>query len=126
MYYKTFLICEKKVPLRNLIVWEILTNSIEKYLARAPHVEAARTLMKEGWDLSMGDKIGYVIVAGLGRLYEKAKPYVLASYDEVDLEYYVSNQVVPAASRILSMFGVTEEELLPSKTPRTLLEFMED
>lgn len=42
----------------------------------------------------MGDKIGYVIVAGPGRLYEKAKPYVLASYDEVDLEYYVSNQVV--------------------------------
>ncbi len=52
--------------------------------------------------------------------------YVLASYDEVDLEYYVSNQVVPAASRILAMFGVTKEELLPSKTPKTLLEFMED
>jgi len=76
--------------------------------------------------LSVGDKIGYVIVAGLGRLYEKAKPYVLASYDEVDLEYYISNQIVPAASRILAMFGVTEEELLPSKRPKTLLEFMED
>jgi DNA polymerase I len=74
----------------------------------------------------MGDKIGYVIVVGPGRLYEKAKPYVLASYDEVDLEYYVSNQIVPAASRILAMFGVTEEELLSSRTPKTLLEFMED
>jgi len=81
--------------------------------------------MNEGWDLSLGDKIGYVIVAGSGRLYEKVKPYVLASYDEVDIEYYVSKQVVPAASRILSMFGVAEDELLPSKTPKTLLEFME-
>jgi len=33
---------------------------------------------------------------------------------------------VPAASRILAIFGITEEELLPSKTPKTLLEFMED
>jgi len=117
---------QKRVPYRNLILWKTLTKPVEKYAVRAPHVEAARKLMKEGWDLSVGDKIGYVIVAGLGRLYEKAKPYILASYDEVDLEYYVSNQVVPAASRILSMFGVTKEELLPSKTPRTLLEFMED
>ena len=117
---------QKRVPYRNLIIWKTLTKPIEKYAVRAPHVEAARTLMKEGWDLSMGDKIGFVIVAGPGRLYKKAKPYVLASYDEVDLEYYVSNQVVPAASRILVMFGVTKEELLPSKTPKTLLEFMEN
>jgi len=117
---------QKRVLYRKLILWKTLTKPIEKYAVRAPHVEAARTLMKEGWDLSMGDKIGYVIVAGPGRLYEKAKPYVLASYDEVDLEYYISNQIVPAASRVLAMFGVTEEELLPSKTPKTLLEFMED
>ena len=117
---------QKRVPYRNLILWKTLTKPIEKYAVRAPHVEAARTLMKEGWDLSMGDKIGYVIVAGPGRLYQKAKPYVLVSYDEVDLEYYISNQILPAASRILAMFGVTEEKLLPSKTPKTLLEFMED
>ncbi|RLI45459.1 DNA polymerase II, partial [Candidatus Bathyarchaeota archaeon] len=113
---------KKKVPYRDLIIWKTLTKRIEEYAVRAPHVEAARTLMKEGWELSMGDKIGYVIVTGTGRLYERAKPYVLASYDEVDIEYYVSNQVVPAASRILAMFGVTEDELLPSKT-RTLLDF---
>ena len=76
--------------------------------------------MKEGWDLSPGDKIGYVIVSGPGRLYEKAKPHVLASYNEIDIEYYVSNQVVPAASRILAMFGLTEDELLPSKTTNPL------
>jgi len=117
---------QKRVAYRNLVIWKTLTKPVEEYAVKAPHVEAARTLMKEGWDLSMGDKIGYVIVVGPGRLYEKAKPYVLASYNEVDLEYYVSNQIVPAASRILAMFGITEEELLPSKTPKTLLEFMED
>jgi len=114
----------KKVPYRNLVIWKTLTKRIEDYAVRAPHVEAARTLKKEGWDLSPGDKIGYVIVTGPGRLYEKARPYMLASYDDVDVEYYVSKQVVPATSRILTMFGITEEGLLPSKTP-TLFEFTE-
>jgi DNA polymerase I len=113
------------VPYRDFVIWKTLTKPIEKYAVRATHVEAARMLMKEGWELSLGDKIGYVIVAGPGRLYEKAKPYVLASYDEVDIEYYVSKQVVPATSRVLTMFGVTDDELLPSKRPKTLLEFME-
>jgi len=113
----------KKVSYRGLIIWKSLAKSLEEYAVRAPHVEAAKMLMKEGWDLSLGDKIGYVIVAGPGRLHEKAKPYVLASYDEIDIEYYVTNQVVPAASRILSLFNVTDDELLPSETP-SLSKFM--
>jgi DNA polymerase elongation subunit (family B) len=30
----------------------------------------------------------------------------------VDVEYYVSKQVVPVAARVLEFFGVGEEELL--------------
>jgi len=116
---------QKKVPYRDLIIWKTLTKPAEEYAVKAPHVEAAKTLMKEGWELSLGDKIGYVIVTGAGRLYEKAKPYVLASYDDIDTEYYVTNQVVPAASRILAVFNIDEDKLLPSKaTPKTLSEFM--
>ncbi len=74
-------------------------------------MEAAKILWKEGWELSPGDKVGYIITKGPGRLYEKAKPHALASYDDVDIEYYATNQVLPAASRILSVFGVKEEEL---------------
>ncbi len=115
---------EKTVPYKDLVIWKTLTKPVEEYAVKAPHVEAAKKLMEEGWELSLGDKIGYVIVVGSGRLYEKAKPYVLASYDEVDIEYYVSNQVVPAASRILILFGISKDALLPSKTPKTLSEFV--
>jgi len=104
----------KKVPYKDLVIWKTLTKPVEEYAVRAPHVEAAKRLMKEGLELSLGDKVGYVIVLGTGRLYEKAKPYVFASYDEVDIEYYVSNQVVPAASRILTLFGITKDALTPS------------
>jgi DNA polymerase I len=40
---------------------------------------------------------------------------VFATYDEVDLEYYVEKQVVPAAARVLASFGITEEQLLSVK-----------
>jgi DNA polymerase I len=114
---------EKKVPYKDLVIWKTLARPIKEYKVRAPHIEAAKKLMEEGWDLSLGDKIGYVIVVGSGRLHERAKPYVLASYDEVDIEYYVSKQVVPATSRILTLFDISEDALMPSKTPKTLLEF---
>jgi DNA polymerase I len=105
---------QKNVPYKDLIIWKTLTKPAEEYAVKAPHVEAAKLLLKEGYALSMGDKIGYVITVGAGKLYTKAKPYALASYDEVDVEYYMTNQVLPAASRILSMFGITEDKLMTS------------
>lgn len=115
---------ERKLPYKDLIIWKTLTKKVEEYAVKAAHVEAAKQLMREGLELTIGDKVGYVIVAGSGKLYEKARPYTLATYDEVDINYYVSNQILPAAIRILSMFGISEEQLLPTKKPKTLTEFL--
>jgi len=117
---------EHKVPFRDLIIWKTLTKPVEKYKVNAPHVEAAKILKRLGWDLTVGDQIGYVITQDAGRLYERVKPYALASYQEIDIEYYVKKQVAPAALRILSMFGVKEKDILSAQTsvrPRTLTDF---
>jgi len=115
---------ERKIPYKDYIIWKTLTKSPEEYEVRAPHVEAARLLKKEGLDLTLGDKIGYVIVKGEGKLYAKAKPYVLVTSEDLDIEYYVTNQVVPAAARILGMFNVKEEELLPTPPKTRLSDFL--
>jgi DNA polymerase I len=85
-------------------------------------------LRDKGWRLTVGDKVGYVIVAGEGRLYQRVKPYLFASYDEVDVNYYVTKQVVPAAARVLQFFGVAEGELLKAtekeKGSKSLMDFM--
>jgi len=56
------------------------------------------------------------------------KPYAFASLDDVDVDYYVENQVVPAAVRVLGLFGITAEKLLLAETNRkrdkSLVEFM--
>ena len=106
---------QRKVPFRDLIIWKTLTKPPEQYAIKAPHVEAAKMLIEKGWRLTGGDKVGFVILAGKGRFYNRVKPYVFAKYDEVDADYYVTNQVVPAAARILGFFGVTEKELISEK-----------
>ncbi|MEM2104566.1 MAG: DNA polymerase domain-containing protein [Candidatus Bathyarchaeia archaeon] len=106
---------QKRVPYRDLIIWKTLTKPVEEYAVKTPHVEAAKILMRKGWKLTMGDKVGYVVVVGAGRLYERVKPYMFANYDEVDIEYYVTNQIAQAAARILQCFGITEEQLLKAK-----------
>ena len=114
-----------KIPYRDLVIWKTLTRPVEKYKVNAPHVEAAKVLKRMGWSLTAGDQVGYVITRGSGRLYERAKPYILASYEDVDVEYYIKNQIIPAALRILSMFGVKEKDLIATETrrPKTLADF---
>jgi DNA polymerase I len=57
------------------------------------------------------------------------KPYIFAKYDEIDVDYYVNNQVVPVASRILGFFNVTEKELIKkeakeSEEIRSLMDYV--
>jgi DNA polymerase I len=100
------------VPIRDLIIWKSLTKPIEEYKVNAPHVEVARKYLRIGRELVPGDKIGYVITKKGTKLYEKALPYFEAAPDQVDIEYYVSNQVVPAVARVLGVFGIGRDELL--------------
>ena len=100
-----------EVPIAELTIRKTLTKPIEKYAVRVPHVEVARKLLKEGWTLTVGDKVAYVIVKGSGKLFQKAKPYNQVKQEEVDKEYYLENQIKPAAMRILERFGVNAKQL---------------
>ncbi len=103
-----------KVPYRDLVIWKTLTKPVDEYAVKAGHVEAARMLQGKGWRMTVGDKVGYVILKGKGQLYTRVKPFMFASLDEVDAEYYVEKQVVPAAARVLEFFGINEQRLLSS------------
>ena len=106
----------RKVPLANLIIWKTLTKPPQQYAIKAPHVAAAKQLIERGWQLGAGDKVGYVVLSGKGRLYSRVRPYVFADLAEVDVDYYVTNQVIPVATRILSFFNVSENGLHRKET----------
>ncbi|HID91458.1 TPA: DNA polymerase II, partial [Candidatus Bathyarchaeota archaeon] len=93
-----------EVPFERFIIWKTLTKPIEKYKARTPHGFAAKRLFEVGGKLEAGDKIGFVVVKGHGALYKRAVPYALASYDDIDFDYYVTKQIVPLVERCLEPF----------------------
>ncbi len=101
-----------KVPKSSLVIWKTLTKRPDEYEVNAPHVEVARKMAKEGWPVSVGDKVGFIITKKPGKLYQKAEPHFKVSMDQVDYDYYVRNQIVPAAVRVLEVFGIAEEDLL--------------
>jgi DNA polymerase I len=113
----------KNLPLQEFIIWKTLTKPVKEYEARSAHVEVAKKLMHEGWDLAVGDKVGFIITNKPGKLYEKAQPYSLSTLDDVDVEYYVNSQIIPAAMRVLSVLGVTETQLNLGKRAPSLADF---
>lgn len=101
-----------KIPLEKLVIWKTLTKALDEYEVDAPHVVAAQKLMKIGYRVSVGDKIGYVVTKGVGKVSTKVEPAVLVKeYSLIDVSYYIDRQIIPAALRILGYFGVTEQQL---------------
>ncbi len=113
----------KKVPLREFIIWKTLTKPVGEYEARSAHVEVAKKLLSEGWDLAVGEKVGFVITKKPGKLFEKAQPYSLVTLDDIDAEYYVNSQIVPAAMRVLSVLGVSDAQLNSKEKLPSLSDF---
>ena len=99
------------VPIEDLTIRKSLTKRIEDYAVRTPHVEVAKKLIRQGWNFAVGDKVAFVITKGPGKLYEKAKAAAQVRPEDVDTDYYVENQIIPSALRILELFSVDETEL---------------
>jgi DNA polymerase I len=111
----------KKLPLTSFIIWKTLTKPVEAYEVNAPHVEVAKKMTKEGWPVTAGDKVGFVITKRSGKLFQKAEPHYKIAVDDVDYDYYIRNQIAPAATRVLEIFGVSEDQLLAGPTSQASL-----
>jgi DNA polymerase I len=102
---------QRRIPIEKLVIWKTLTKRAEEYETEAPHVAAAKIMEKLGYRTYPGMKIGYVVTKGSGKISERSKPYFIVKPEEIDVNYYIDKQVIPAVLRILSYFGVTEKRL---------------
>ncbi|MFH1229591.1 MAG: DNA polymerase domain-containing protein [Candidatus Aenigmatarchaeota archaeon] len=101
-----------KIPLKELTLYEQLTKPLAEYKAIGPHVAAATKIKEHGRPVSEGMIIMFVITKGKGSISERAEPIENVDLKDVDADYYIHNQVVPAALRVLKVMGVSEERLL--------------
>lgn len=126
-----------QVPIPSLVIYKTLTKKIASYESRQAHVRAASRARDLGLPVSVGSKIGYVILRGSGSIGDRAYPIDMfdrwedgALYREerkyeIDSDYYTENQVIPAAIRILSYFGYTENSLKGEPTQGTLSQYFD-
>ena len=116
---------EGKIPIEKLVIWKTLSKKLEEYEHEAPHVVAARRMKEAGFTVRPGDKIGYVIVKGTGKVSRRAYPYFMVKPDQIDVDYYIDHQIVPAAMRILGYFGINEKRLKAATTgQRSIFDFL--
>ncbi|MCK5019478.1 MAG: ribonuclease H-like domain-containing protein [Candidatus Peribacteraceae bacterium] len=100
----------EKIKKEDLVLYTQLTKPINEYEQIGPHVAAAKKSIEYGQTVKEGQIIGYIISKGTGSISSRAEPYDYA--EDYDPEYYINNQILPAAMRILHALGFTEEDVL--------------
>ena len=116
---------EGKIPVEKLVVHKTLTKDISRYETKQTHVAAARRAEERGMrTYEVGEKVPYLIIKGSGSgiLSDRAYPIEIVEEDglELDIDYYINNQILPVATRILEYFGFKEAEILGSTRQKTL------
>lgn len=101
---------EGEVPLKDLVIYTRLKKPPEEYETTSPHVEAAKKAIQRGIEIEPGDTIGYVITEGGGGISERAE--ILKFADDYDPNYYIENQIIPAAIRVLKVLDYEKEDFL--------------
>ncbi len=101
----------REVDIKDLVIYEQLTKPLKDYEQIGPHVIAAQKMKERGEPVGPGMIVMFVIKKGAGSISQRAEPFQDMSIEQVDTDYYINNQIVPAAMRVLSALGVSETEL---------------
>jgi DNA polymerase I len=118
------LVASNAIDINKFVIWKTIAKPLNEYEVEAQHVTAAKHLIKLGYSVEVGDKIGYVIIKGSGKISERARPYIAVDSKDLDIDYYVEHQIIPAALRILEYFGVSEKQLKGiGRSGKTLFEY---
>jgi DNA polymerase I len=102
---------ERRVSLDEITLYTQLTKSIKSYKNKGPHVRAAQKSIDRGREVHPGTSIGYIIRKGPGMISDRAEPVEDAKIDDIDVDYYIENQLLPPVSRILESLGYSKEYL---------------
>ena len=124
-----------KIPLAKLVIYKTLTKKITSYESVQAHVRAAKRAKEYGLAADVGAKIGYLVVKGSGSVGDRSYPAeIFTQRDgkvvdtneqerEIDVEYYVKHQILPAVGRVLNYFEYKDSELEGQPVQSTLGHF---
>jgi DNA polymerase Pol2 len=109
-----------EVCLDDLAIFEQITRPLAAYQSIGPHVKAAMKALQRGRPVGEGTVIAFVITKGKGSISDRAEPLEDVKPGQYDPDYYINNQVLPAAMRVLKALGYEEKEILSGKIQKKL------
>jgi DNA polymerase I/DNA polymerase-2 len=105
----------RKISLHDITITTMLGKPLEEYKAVGPHVAVAKKLQQQGHDIRQGEFISYIITKPTAKnqsISNRAEPINTVKLEDYDIDYYLRNQIVSVALRVLSVFGYTEDDFL--------------
>jgi len=114
-----------KATLEELTIYTQLTKPLSAYEQIGPHVKVARKMRDRGRPVGEGMIIEYIITKRSGSISDRAEPVEDVKEKEYDPDYYINHQVLPAAMRVLSALGITEQQVLSGKIQAKLGKWFE-
>lgn len=98
--------------LEDLVIHEQLTKPITQYKQISPHVIAAKKAIEKGLKIGIGSVIPFVITKHGTSISDKAQHVLFAKKEDIDVNYYIEHQILPAAIRVLRVFNIKESDIL--------------
>ena len=109
--------------IEDVTIYEQLTKDIREYKQISPHVIAAKKAIERGLKISEGSIIPFVILKGRGSISDRAEMSIFAKKEDIDIEYYIKNQIIPAAMRVLRALGYSEADIFSQTKQKSLFSF---
>ncbi|MBS3054404.1 MAG: hypothetical protein J4431_02625 [Candidatus Aenigmarchaeota archaeon] len=105
-------VATRQIAIDEIAISTQLSRPLEQYKTKNVHSVIARKLKEAGKPAGEGTIFSYVIKKGAGSISDRAELADKVGKDDYDADYYVNNQILPAAFRILQTLGYKQEELL--------------
>ena len=100
-----------------------LSRDLDQYSSNLPHVTIAKELIARGEVIKGRQMIEFVVAKGKGAIYEKARIPSDVTIADIDMDYYVDNQIIPAVSSILATVGYSILDITSNHTQNDLQRF---
>lgn len=91
-----------------------ISRALKDYQTNAPHIVLAKRLTESGDEkFRRGNIISYAVIknADTDKINEKVELIDNVELKDLDIDYYIDNQIVPVVERIFAVFGITKEQL---------------
>jgi len=92
-----------RFTLEEVTLWNKIRKDLAAYKSKGPAVIAAERMIKRGIKTQTGMSVAYIVTTGDGPLREKVRLPDEIDVAQVDVEYYIENQIKPVTESILDL-----------------------